>query len=124
MSLFSTYLATALIEQGNSKKPVTVLKQALRISRSRHIAPCIGFALLALGQLRLARALASTLHQQRDSEEFVQLLRRARQTLQRALTYDGLETDMILSGQLMLARIALLLDERATAEELITHAPR
>ncbi len=49
-------------------------------------------------------------------------MRRARTTLQRALTFDGLEADTILTGQLLLARIAFLLGELEQARTLAEKA--
>ena len=40
----------------------------------------------------------------------------------RALTFDGLETDTMLNGQLLLARIALLLGETKKAYDLASKA--
>ncbi len=130
MSLFSSYVATALIEQGKLDEAVPMLIQALKISRSSHIAPCIGFAMVALGQLRLARILASSLqnnkpynmHKNRSKKPIEHLLFRTRNTLQRALTFNGLEADTILNGQLLLAKIALSLGETGKAQILVTRA--
>jgi DNA-binding SARP family transcriptional activator len=125
ISLFHTYVAIALIEQGKLDEAGPLLVQALKISRAKHIAPCTGFALVALGQLRLARATASTPPQApgatsspdaRGGDRW--LLRRARGTLERALTFEGLEADTVLNGRLLLARIALLLGEAEQAREL------
>ena len=127
ISLFSSYVATALIEQGKLDEAQPLLIQALKISRSKQISPCIGFALVALGQLRLARALdcesgLSRARRNRPTRLFIHLLARARTTLRRALTFDGLEADTLLEGQLLLARIALLLGERENARELAMKA--
>ena len=54
-SLFHSYLATALIEQGKLDEAKPMLMQALKISHSTRIAPCTGFALMVLGQLRFAQ---------------------------------------------------------------------
>lgn len=129
-SLFHSYFATALIEQGKLNEAKPLLAQALKISYFRHIAPCTGFALVVLGQLRLAHALASDLSenaptsatQRASRKRFLWLVQRARLTLQRALTYDGLEADVKLHSQLLLARIALLLEELDEAHTLVTQA--
>lgn len=130
ISLFNSYVATALIEQGKLDKAKPLLVQALKISRSQRISPCTGFALVTLGQLHLAQALANDLPENETSQvgprvvrkRLTWLLRRARGTLQRALAYDGLEADVKLNAQLLLARIALLLDETAQAHELASKA--
>lgn len=125
-SLFHSYVATALIEQGKLDEAQAPLVQALRISHAKQIAPCTGFALAALGRLRFSRALAADRPQHELDKEASQevrehvdyLLCRARTTLQRALTYDGLEADVRLDAQLLLGRIALMLDESELAREL------
>lgn len=128
MSLFRSYLATALIEQGRLDEAKPLLVQALKISRSRHIAPCTDFALAALGQLHLSRALASmqnrvsSARQGRVSRVAEHFLVRARAALTRAVASGGLEADSILDAQLHLARIALLLGEPEQARELAASA--
>lgn len=130
ISLLHSYIATALIEQGKLNEAKPLLIQALRISRSKHISPCIGFALVALGHLRLIRALASNVQNHNSpgtqnghpKKLFKHLLLRARTTLQHALTFDGLEADTVLNGQLLLAKIALLLGELENAHDLATKA--
>ena len=124
VSLFHSYLATALIEQGKLEEAEPLIVQALKISRSRHISPCIGFALVALGHLRLARAFIQKAQNVRHTtatgyskKQFDHLLSRARTTLQHALTFDGLESDTTLHGQLLLAKIFLMLGETEKASE-------
>ena len=126
ISLFSTYIAMALIEQGKLDEAAPLLLHALKVSRSHHISPCIGFALVALGQWRLARAIATeqgtslfTNDQQNCAKNPIeQLLLRAQTTIERALTFNGLEADAVLQGQLLLTRIALLRDQVGTAYSL------
>lgn len=129
ISLLHSYLATVLIEQEAFEDAESMLIQALKISRFQHISPCTGFALVALGHLRLVRAIANNVHahslsstQKGHSKRFHKLLLRARTTLQRALTFDGLEADTVLNGQLFLAKIALLLGELENAHDLATKA--
>ncbi|MGH2481698.1 MAG: tetratricopeptide repeat protein, partial [Ktedonobacteraceae bacterium] len=129
-SLYYSYVATALIEQGKLDEAQPLLVQALKISHSTRIAPCTGFALVVLGQLRFARAQAANLPLHDVSQQelhqaqlrFEKLLLRARATLRLALTYDGLEADVRLDGQLLLARIAFLLEETEQAHEMATRA--
>ncbi|HEY1348671.1 MAG TPA: DUF6788 family protein [Ktedonobacteraceae bacterium] len=129
VSLFHSYIAMALIDEGNLKDARGAIARSLKVSRSRRIAPCMGFAFAALGHLHLAYALTDeTEHNKplfkarhkRSSKFLIHFLLKARTTLQRALTFDGLEADTILNGQLLLARISLLLDEMETAHDLAT----
>jgi len=130
ISLFCSYAAMSLIEQGKLKQAEPLLTRALKISHSKRISPCIGFALLTLGYLRIARALtsgkqATNLSNSRNGSAkklFKHLLLRARITLQHALMFDGLEADAVLSGRLLLAKIALLLGEMENAHDLAAGA--
>lgn len=126
IGLFHSYVATALIEQGRLNDAEPLLIRALRISRSRHIAPCIGFALVAVGHLRLARVLAGERQMNRlrgsqngrKNQWRQRLLLQARNTLLHALHFEGLEVDTVLQGKLLLSNIALLLGEVEGAYEL------
>ncbi len=101
------------------------LRQALTISRAMNFTPCIGIALVVLGQLRIAQALVV---QENDSgspgtikrpanSSYTHLLRRARISLQRALALEGLEAETRTEGQLALAQVALLLGEIDEAQQ-------
>jgi DNA-binding SARP family transcriptional activator len=130
ISLFCSYVATALIEQGKLDQAEPLLSQALKISHSKHISPCAGFALITLGYLRVTRALAgkkqgtalSNAQGGNTKKLFKHLLLRARTTLHHALLFDGLEADTVLNGRLLLARIALLLGETESAQDLAAKA--
>ena len=126
ISLFSSYIATSLIEQGKLDETKPMLIQALKISHTKRIAPCTGFALMALGHLRFAHALANKVQNNKmlsNEKEYIKhsskhLLLRARTTLLHALNFDGLESDIMLNGQLLLAKIALLVGETESAYNL------
>jgi tetratricopeptide (TPR) repeat protein len=129
ISLFHTYVASSLIEQGKLDETKPMLMQALKISHSKRIAPCTGFALITLGHLRFVQALANEVQddlyskQKRHSRRSTKyLLTRAKNTLLHALTFDGLESDMILNGRLLLAKIALLLGKTDEAFDLTNKA--
>lgn len=117
ISLLHTYLAVAFLEQGKLAEARPLLVQALKVSRSKHIMPCIGLALVALGRLHLAEALSHDRQgkhgptgARKKSEKTIyrRLLHRARVSLERALTYEGLETETRSDGQLALTEVALL----------------
>ena len=73
----------------------------MAISRARNLTPCIGVALVVLGQLRIAQALQlrTTVgvrqeRQQRSAtSSYTHLLRKAKVSLQRALSLEGLEAE-------------------------------
>jgi len=111
-------------DQGKLNEAKSSLHQALTISRAMNITPCIGFALVALGHLHIAQAIAG---QEKDSDSpgtvkqgdasYARLLKLARTALRRALALEGLEAETRTEGQLALARASFLLGEMDTARQ-------
>jgi tetratricopeptide (TPR) repeat protein len=125
MSLWQGYQAPILQDQGKMNEATFSLRQALRISRTMNFTPCIGIALVVLGQLRIAQALAvrendtgltGTTKRSTTSSSTL-LLRKARISLQRALSLEGLEAETRTEGRLALAKVALLLGEIGEARQ-------
>ena len=119
--LWLTYLAHTLQEQGKSEEACACILRALKISRTMAIPPCTGFALMTLGQMRIAQAWI------RDDDQLpasgpgrsrLHLLLRARATLQRALLFEGLEAETRTEGRMALAEASLVLDDLAEAEQV------
>nr|MDQ2887726.1 hypothetical protein [Chloroflexota bacterium] len=111
-------LATVLQEQGKLEEAAFCIRQALAVGRAYHLNPCIGTALVALGNLRVKQAT--------DAETVMPNTRRhllalATRDLQRALALAGLEAETRTLGRLAQAHIALLQGERAR-DELTTVA--
>jgi tetratricopeptide (TPR) repeat protein len=130
MSLFHAYLTSVMQDQGKMNEAKLSLRQALTIGRAMNFTICIGVALVELGQLRIAQALVV---QENDSgspgtikrpanSSYTHLLRRARISLQRALTLEGLEAETRTEGLLALAKVALLLGEIDEAQQQATQA--
>ncbi len=123
-SLWHSYLVPVMQDQGKLNEARSSLRQALKISRAMNITPCIGFALVALGHLHIAQALAG---QEKDSDSpgtvkqgdasYTRLLKLARTALQRALALEGLEAETRTDGQLALAQASFLLGEIDTARQ-------
>ena len=82
--------------------------RALSTGRAIRNAPCLGLALVALGNLRIAQARARA-----DTE--ARNLVRARGSLRRALALQGLEFETRVRGQLALAEVSLLMGQREAA---------
>ena len=124
-SLLYSYLATIMQDQGKINAAKTSLCQALRISRAMNITPCIGVALVTLGHLHIAQALADQesnsgsleVVKQQGSVSYRHLLQRARTALQRALALEGLEAETRTEGQLAQAQASFLLGEIETARQ-------
>jgi predicted ATPase/DNA-binding SARP family transcriptional activator len=130
VSLCHAYLTTVMQDQGKMNEAKLSLRRALTISRTMNFTPCIGIALVILGQLRIAQALVV---QENDSDlletikrpansSYTHLIRRARISLQRALALEGLEAETRTEGQLALARVALLLGEIDEAQQQAVQA--
>ncbi|QBD83130.1 tetratricopeptide repeat protein [Ktedonosporobacter rubrisoli] len=85
-SLWYACLAIVLREQGKLSDTIKPFCKALTIGRARHLDPYVGFALIALGNLRIAQALEVN-HDKREhgNKEMAHMLTRARSALRRAL---------------------------------------
>ena len=101
VSLWNSGLATVLSAQGKLSEAATCIRQAWRIGRSMHSNPCIGAALIALGNIRLAQADAAA-HEQLPNMR-VRYLARAKQALQRALQLEGLDAETRKKGEAALS---------------------
>lgn len=117
--LWLAYLAFFLQEAGKDEEARGCILCALTLSRAKTLAVCAGFALVTLGQMRLAQARAARAVHERSGprEADTRLLRRARATLLHALANDELETEMRVEGQTALAEVLLSLGEPALAEQ-------
>jgi tetratricopeptide (TPR) repeat protein len=110
MSLWNADLASVLLAQGNLAEAVVCVGHALTIGRAIRNAPCLGLALVTLGNLRIAQAKVK-------AEEKAKELVRARRSLRHALALQGLEVETKVRGQLALAEVSLLMGEREVARE-------
>ena len=125
VSWWNSFLASALQEQGKLSEASICLRTALSIGRRKHAAPIIGLALVVLGQLRLTQAInikASASDKITFKQEKERMLKRAKKTLQHALTFNGLEADNRIDGRLVLAQTHLLLNDISLAYEQATKA--
>ena len=125
-----SYLALVLQEQGKVVEASDCIRNALTMSRSKHIPPCIGFALVTLGQMRLAQVGTDTVDQFALAGQSVpdhkdirmRLLLRAEASLRHALTIEGLEAEANIEGQLALAQVSLARGELEKAQQQAIHA--
>ncbi len=111
-SVFYASLSTSLSEQGKNLEARKSIYCSLSTSRSMHIAPCIGFALIALGSMYIVRAVAIE-----SDKERIRLLRRAKVTVQRCLSLEEIEAETKTEGKLLLAQVALMLGETEAAQQ-------
>ncbi len=113
-------LAGSLQAQGNLVEAAKCIRRALTVARAMKSSRNIGGALIALADLRVTQA--SIAYKVPGDEEHIsrktmgyRLLRRAKATVQRALLRVGLETELLVEGQLIRANINFLLGTLETA---------
>jgi tetratricopeptide (TPR) repeat protein len=128
ISFWNNCLAMVVQNQGKFDDAKKLLVESIKIGRAIKFVPSIGYILVAIGQLRIAEASSGKLgnnhmsleHEHGYSSE--QLLRRARGTLQHALSLEGLEAETRTEGLLALAHISFLLGGVTTAQQIVHHA--
>ena len=108
MSLWNDDIASVMLAQGKLSDAQACVCRALTIGRAMRNAPCVGLALVALGNLRIAQAKANEQARAKD-------LSRAKRTLHHALALQGLEVEARVRGQLALAEVSLLMGETGAA---------
>jgi DNA-binding SARP family transcriptional activator len=115
-----TYLGATLLEQGNVADARAALCRALSVSRVTHVMPCIGMALVAIGELRITQSIVVELEEDKGDirEKVVSNLRRARKTLQHLLTLEELEAETKTEGRIALGQVMFLLGDMETAQRL------
>ena len=128
-SIFSSYLSTVLQEQGKQSDARTSLSHSLSVARSAHIDPCIGRALITLGNMYITQAIAIDASTSYGSNDQLyddigrkNNLNRAKKVLQRALALEGIEAETRIEGQIALSYAKLLLHDVEHALQLSTQA--
>ena len=132
--LWSAVLTTALQDQGKLSEAKSSICHALKMSRTMNNAPCLGFTLIALGNLHIAQAklvLAGQYNLSRYEDQnvlkkvpqnpkktYLHFLMRAQKVLKYALVLKELESENRIEGQLALAQVLWCCDELKTAKQL------
>ena len=121
--LFSPYLALLLAEQGKISQAQSILYSALLLARRLHLVPYIGYVLIMLGNIRLIQAMIAVEHNDAQisipDETSTHLLKRARRTLEHALTFEGIDAEIHLEGHLTLLEVSWLLDRHESLYEQV-----
>ena len=125
-SLWNGYMAVPSQDQGKLDEAKSSILKSLTIGRKNGSSFCIGFALIRLGHLRINQAIGiqertghnSGLTNQHNLSS-IKLLYRARSSLLRGLTLEGLEAEIRTEGQLALAHVAFLLGEIDKAQQQV-----
>ena len=116
-------LAIALQDQGNLQGAAEGIRRALAIARAMKSARNIGGALIALADLRVTQAIIAAKLQgnmritHHSASACTRLLLHARSTIQRAIVLDGLETELVVEGKVLLANIYFLLGDLQAARQ-------
>jgi predicted ATPase/DNA-binding SARP family transcriptional activator len=119
-------LAGTLQDLGQFEEAAVSIRRALTTSRAMRTAKNIGGALVALGDFRITQAIiAGRIQGANIDQEPAQLstngkrlLLRARSTLRRALSTEGLEVEAAVEGRLLLASAYYMLGDQTTAQHL------
>lgn len=117
VSRWNVELAAMLQEQGGKeqlKEARLCVARALRIGRSMHNTPCIGGALIALGNLYLSEAMQTS---KKLPSTRTHLLEKAQRAIVQAQHMTGLEAETQIRGQLAHAQLTLLLGKRKQAQQ-------
>jgi tetratricopeptide (TPR) repeat protein len=101
-------LASVLIAQGKLSEAAASVSKALHMARTMRNTPCLGAALVALSNVRIAEALATP---ENHAITRLRLLTHARRALERALSFDHLYAETRIKAQEMLPRVMQLLEQ-------------
>ncbi len=118
-------LATALQDQGNMRLALEHIRRALALARAMKITRWIGFALVALGDWRVVQAITLSKLETYGFKEHTtgqdplcnRFLSRALAALQRALTLEELDAEIVTEGHLVMARVYFLFGDLDTARQ-------
>ncbi len=118
-------LASAIQDQGNMRVALEHIRRSLVLGRAMKSTRGIGFALVALGEWRVAQAIAiSKVDVINLKEQTIlldpacfRLLLSARAALERALALEGLDAEVMTEGHLTLAGVYFFLGDLDTAQQ-------
>ena len=100
LSLWNADLAVVLLKRGKIEDARECVGRALTIARIMHNVPCTGLALISLGNLRIAQAWTTN---------NLSYLKRAKKSLEHALSLQGLVVETRAKCQVALAEVASLI---------------
>jgi len=117
--------ASALQDQGNMRGALEHIRRSLLLGRVMKSTRAIGFALVALGDWRVAQAIAiSRVDVINLTEQTIlqdpacyRLLLSARTALERALSLEGLDAEVMTEGHLAIAGVYFFLGDLDTAQQ-------
>lgn len=126
LSWDNVVLAGILQDQGDMRGALTWIRRGLAMGRAIKSARYTGFALVALGDWRISRAIElcninfidATTHLALQKHGGLDILARARKALERALTLEKLDAEVNIEGHLNLATVSFLCGEVEHARQL------
>ncbi len=118
-------LGATLQDQGNLAGAAECIRRSLSIARAMKSTRNTGGALVALADLRIVQAMIARELQQEEErtgnipqmEMRRRLVLRAKSTVQRALALEGLETELIVEGRMILANAHFLFGDIEKAKQ-------
>ncbi|HZU01385.1 MAG TPA: DUF6788 family protein [Ktedonobacteraceae bacterium] len=108
ISLWHAELVSVLIAQGKLSEAAASASKALHMARAMRNTPCLGAALVALSNMRIAEARAIP---ENHAITRLRLLTHARRAVERALSLDHLYAETRIKAQEMLPRVMQLLEQ-------------
>ncbi len=126
LSWNNVVLAGILQDQGDMQGALTCIRRGLAVGRAIKSARYTGFALVALGDWRISRAIElcninfidANTHLALQKHGGLDILERARKALERALTLEKLDAEVNIEGRLNLATVFFLRGEVERAQQL------
>ncbi|HEY6542085.1 MAG TPA: tetratricopeptide repeat protein, partial [Ktedonobacteraceae bacterium] len=126
LSWNNVVLGSILQDQGDMQGALASIRRGLALGRTIKSVRYTGFALVALGDWRISRAIElcninfidANTHAALRKNGGVDILARARKALERALTLEKLDAEVNIEGRLNLATVSFLLGEVEHARQL------
>lgn len=119
LSRWNADLALVLIERNDIHGAAQHAARALSTARAMHNTPCAGYALVSIGNLRIAQARAAATNK---NDVALACLNRAQRTLQHAISLHGLEVETTTKCRIALAEALSLSGEHEQAQAQATLA--
>ncbi len=118
ISWFHAEIAMVQKDMGKLQEARTNILQAIKSGRDIKSSRCIHYARVGLGDLRIIEAQEKLTTAQITIPVYKRLLHRARATLQRVISLEGLEAEPTLESKYLLATASALLGETEAARQL------
>jgi predicted ATPase/DNA-binding SARP family transcriptional activator len=132
LSWNNVVLASILQDQGDMQGALASIRRGLALARAIKSARFTGFALVTLGDWRIARAIEvcdinfidTDTHVALQKHGGLDILARARKALERALTLERLDAEVNIEGRLNLATVFFLLGDVERARQMALQSMR